>query len=90
MIPNKLTDFELIEFLTHFGERISQQVIAHCINKLSLVEMQLDLKYISGIWSKRRNSTYIFQVVASLPTKVCSYYWHHLHWHRQFTILPNC
>ena len=25
---------------------------------------------------KRRNSPYIFQVVASLPTKACSYYWH--------------
>jgi hypothetical protein len=26
----------------------------------------------------------IFQVVASLPMEACSFYWHFLHWHRQF------
>ena len=36
-----------------------------------------------GLRSKRRNSFY-FQVVASLPTKACSFYWHYLHWQRQF------
>jgi hypothetical protein len=35
--------------------------------------------------SKRRISPYIVQVVASLATKAC-YYWHYLHWHRQFKI----
>jgi hypothetical protein len=34
--------------------------------------------------SKRRNSPHIFQVVA--PTKACPYYWHYLHWQRQFKI----
>ena len=69
------------------------------MNKLSLVGMQLPEKYkenfdvssegpssgvTKGLRSKRRNSPYIFQVVASLPTKACSYYWHYLHWHKQF------
>jgi hypothetical protein len=31
-----------------------------------------------GLRLKRRNSPYIFLVVASLPTKAC-YYWHYLH-----------
>jgi hypothetical protein len=59
------------------------------MNKLSLVGMQLPVKYkenfdvssegpSSGVlrW-KPRKSTYIFQEVASLPTKACSYYWHY-------------
>jgi hypothetical protein len=29
---------------------------------------------------------YIFEVVASLATKACSYYCHYLHWHRHFKI----
>ena len=48
--------------------------------KLSLVGMQLPEKYKEnfdvsqeGLRSKRRNSPYIFQVFASLPTKACSY-----------------
>jgi hypothetical protein len=59
------------------------------MNKLSLVGMQPRVKYkenfdvlsegpSSGVlhW-KRRNSPYIFQEVASLPTKACSYYCHY-------------
>ena len=30
-----------------------------------------------------------FFIVASLPTKTCLYYWHYLHWHRQFKITPT-
>jgi hypothetical protein len=45
---------------------------ANQMNKLSL--MLLPEKYKEkGLRSKRRNSPYIFQVVASLPTKACSY-----------------
>jgi hypothetical protein len=40
-----------------------------------------------GLRSKRRNSPHIFQVVASLPTKACSFDWHYLHWQRQFKII---
>jgi hypothetical protein len=40
-----------------------------------------------GLRSKRRNSPYIFQVAACLPTKACSYYWHYIHWGRQFKII---
>jgi hypothetical protein len=46
--------------------------------------MELQTK---GLRSKRRNSPYIFQVVASLPTKACSFDWHYLHWQRQFKIV---
>ena len=35
----------------------------------------LSLLQTKGLRSKRRNSPYIFQVVASLPTKACEYYW---------------
>ena len=42
-----------------------------------------------GTNSKRRNSPYIFQGVASLPTKACSCYWQYLHWHRQFKIIDT-
>ena len=48
---------------------------ANNMNKLSLVGMQLpeNIRRIStkGLRSKRRNSPYIFQIVASLPTKAC-------------------
>ena len=70
--------------------------------KLSLVGMQLPEKYkenfdisseapssgvtTKGLRSKRQNSPYIFQVVASLPTKACSLDWHYLHWQRHFKI----
>jgi hypothetical protein len=58
---------------------------ANNMNKLSLVGMQLPEKYkqnfdvsseglqTKGLRSKRRNSPYIFQVVAFLPTKACSF-----------------
>jgi hypothetical protein len=48
------------------------------MNKLSLVRMQLPETYKENFddssegLSKGRNSPYIFQVVASLPTKACS------------------
>jgi hypothetical protein len=59
------------------------------MNKLLFVGMQLPEKYkenfdvssevtpdqMKGLRSKRRNSPYIFQVVAYLRTKACSYYW---------------
>ena len=73
------------KILSHFLKIISMlkcfKIDMHVSNdKLLLVGMQLPEKYLR---SKRRNSSYIFQVVASLPTKD-SYYWHYLHWHRQF------
>ena len=60
------------------------------MNKLSLAGMELPEKckenfdvsspssglQTKGLRSKRRNSPYIFQVVASLPTKACSFDWH--------------
>jgi hypothetical protein len=58
---------------------------ANNMNKLSLVGMQLPEKYeenfdvsseglqTKGLRSKRRNSPYILHVVASLPTKACSF-----------------
>ena len=68
------------------------------MNKLSLVGMQIPEKYKenfdvssegpssgvtnSGLRSKRRNSPYIFQVVASLPTKAYPCYT------RQFLLQP--
>jgi hypothetical protein len=68
--------------------------------KLSLVGMQLPEKYKENLdvssealrlelrrrALKRQNSPYIFQVVASLPTKACSLDWHYLHWQRHFKI----
>jgi hypothetical protein len=56
--------------------------IDHVMNKLSLVGMQLPEKYkdlSKGLRSNHQNSPYIFQIVVSLPTKACSYYWHYLH-----------
>jgi hypothetical protein len=92
MIPNKLTDFELIEFLTHFGERISQQVIAQLykqafagrdatipeIYKWNLVETSKFHLYFSGSCIPTNESLFILLALV------------YLHWHRQFTILPNC
>jgi hypothetical protein len=42
-----------------------------------------------GLRSEHQNSPY-FPVVASLPTKACSYYWHYLHWHRQLKLASLC
>jgi hypothetical protein len=62
---------------------------ANNMNKLLFVGMQLPEKYkenfdvssedpssgLELLHSKHRNSLYIFQVVAYLRTKACSYYW---------------
>ena len=61
MIPNKLTDFELIEFLTHFGERISQQVIAQ-LSKFHL--------YFSGSCIPTNESLFILLALLTLAQTV--------------------
>jgi hypothetical protein len=59
------------------------------MNKLSLVGMQLPEKYKKsdeGPSLEMSKFSLYFQVVASLPTKACSYYWHYLYTgiYRQF------
>jgi hypothetical protein len=64
------------------------------MNKLnSLVGMQLPEKYKENFdvtsevlrleLLKTSKFSLYFQVVASIPTKACSNYWHYLHWNRQ-------
>jgi hypothetical protein len=59
---------------------------SNCVELLdnSSGSWQLQMK---GLRSKHRNSPYIFQVVASLPTKACSYYCHYIHWHTILSVL---